>query len=301
MCKNAQMDWDDLRYVLSISRTGTLSGAAEALGVTHTTVGRRLRAFEEQLSAQLFDRTPNGLVPTAAGQDLVEVAEQVEQSVLLAEGRVLGRDAQLRGRLRVSTVDFLFTGFTEAFLSFTTRYPRIELTVASTRRDVSLSRREADVALRLSNSPPEALVGRKVGRVGFAAYASRALARRIGPNASHEAYPWIGLDEEIAARTIGKWMERHAPRATVSIRLDGSALMLRHAIAAGVGVHFLPCIDAEPDRRLTRVGPIDPDFGRDLWLLTLPELRHNSRVRAFMDHMAEALRRELVGPRKRSG
>ena len=89
------MDWDDLRYVLAIARQGNLSRAASCLGVTRTTVGRRLRAIESGLGVRLFDRTPEGFSPTAAGQDMCEVADEMEADVLSLEGRVLGRDVQL--------------------------------------------------------------------------------------------------------------------------------------------------------------------------------------------------------------
>src|SRR5688572_19421908 len=107
MCIGAHMDWNELRYVLAIARDRTLLRAAATLGVAHTTIGRRLKTLEDQLGVRLFDRTPEGLIPTAAGRDLAAVAEHVEGEVLSAEGRVLGRDAKLRGTLRVSTVDTL--------------------------------------------------------------------------------------------------------------------------------------------------------------------------------------------------
>lgn len=155
MCKNAEMDWDDLRYVLAISRDRTLSRAAISLGASHTTVGRRVRALELKLGVRLFDQTPDGFMPTAAGQDIADVAERMEGDVLSLEGRVLGRDARLQGRLRVATMDILFRRYHDAFSSFMVRYPSVELTVTSSDNEVSLTRREADVALRMTSSPPE--------------------------------------------------------------------------------------------------------------------------------------------------
>jgi len=283
------MDWDDLRYVLAVSREHTLSRAAANLGVTHTTVGRRLRAIEERLGVRLFDRTPDGFLPTPAGQDLSEAAERVEGEVLSVEGRVLGRDAQLQGKLRVSTLDFLFIGFHDAFASFMARYPSVDLTVTTTTSEVSLTRREADVVLRLSNSPTEYLVGRKVGRMAFAVYGSSALVERLGPDAGYGAYPWLNWDERTDTAWLDGWLAKNAPGAQIVMRMDGSALVLRKLLAEGTGVHFYPCIDGDADPALRRVGPIHPEFSRDLWLLTLPELRGTSRIRAFMDHMAEAL------------
>lgn len=284
------MDWDDLRYVLALSRAQTLSAAATSLGVSHTTVGRRIRALERALGARLFDPAPSGLAPTRAGHDLIEVATRVEAELLLVEGRVLGRDVRLSGALRVATMDILFHHNHEAFASFIARYPSVALTVCASDAEVSLQRREADVALRMTSSPPEPLVGRKVGQVAFAVYGSAALVERIGADAPYDAFPWLHWDERLDMRWLDDWLATHAPKARVVMRVALSSSLLRQTIAAGLGVHFLATFEGDADPSLRRIGPITPAFRRDLWLLTLPELRHNSRVRAFMDHMAAQLR-----------
>jgi len=294
------VDWDDLRFVLAIARDRTFSQAAERLGVTHTTVGRRVRALEEELGVRVFDRTPDGLMPTAAGQDIAEVAERMESEVLALEGRVLGRDAELRGKLRVATMDMIFHRHHAAFSSFMARYPSVELTVVSSDDEVSLTRREADVALRMTNTPPEYLVGRKVGRVEFAVFGSTALVQRMGPDASYDDYPWIHWDERLNMTWLDQWLSAHAPRARIAMRVGPRPEVVRHAITAGVGVHFLACFDGDSDPELMRVGPVDPAFSRDLWLLTLPELRNTNRIRAFLDHMEQALRTKPSKPSKPS-
>lgn len=283
------MQWDDLRFVLAVARHRTLASAGEALSVAHTTVGRRLGALEKQLGVRLFDRTPEGLIPTAAGEDLTQVAEQVEGEILAAEGRVVGRDAQLKGRLRVSMVDVLFTSFDTAFLSFVERYPGIDLTVAISRETVSLTRREADVVLRLSSAPPETLVGRRIGHLQFGVYAASSLVEKVGVDRPLQAFPWIGWDGGPNASWFDGWLADNAPGATIVLRIDDRGMLMAHAIRSGVGVQILPCVlaDAYPD--LERIAPLDPIFRLDVWLLTLPELRGNSRIRAFMEHMGEAI------------
>ena len=283
------MDWDDLRYVLAIAREKTLLHAAATLGVAHTTVGRRLKALEDHLSVRLFDRTPDGFLPTAAGEDLVAVAERMEGEVLSAESRVLGRDVLLRGELRVSTVDVVFYCFESIFTSFMVRYPNIELTLTTSIEPISLTRREADTALRFSNTPPEYLVGRIVGHVQFAVYAGKALLERVGEGGPLSAYPWIGWAGGKNANWFEGWLAQHAPDARIALRLPYSALIMAHAVRSGIGAQILPCFLADPDPQLQRIAPLDPTFRLELWLLTLPELRTNSRIRAFMDHMAGAL------------
>lgn len=286
------MDWDDLRYVLALARHGTLSRAAGSLGVTRTTVGRRLRVIEDRVGVRLFDRTPDGLTVTAAGQDVSEIAEEVESKVHAVERRVLGRDVQLAGKLRVSTLDIQFGNFQTAFAAFIATYPLVELTVSMSTEAVSLTRREADVALRLTNTPPEHLVGRKVADVRYAAYGSKELVERIGRGAPYSAFPWLHLDERMNPRQLDDWLSRNAPGAKISLRLD-SALSIREGIRAGIGIQLLPSYDGDSDPGLARVGPLQDDpYG--LWLLTLPELKRASRVRVFMDYMTTALRARLA-------
>lgn len=284
------MDWDDLRYVLAIHREKTLSGAAATLGVTRTTVGRRLRDAEARLGVRLFDRSGEGFVATTAGDELAVSALRVEEEIHVTEGRLLGRDAQLRGRLRVSTIDFIFAGFPDVFASFVQRYPAVDVTVGVTNEPVSLIRREADVALRLGNSPGERLVGRRVARLQFEAYAARSLVERVGRNAPLAAFPWLHWDERSDGRWLDSWLAKNAPGAKVSLRSDDYAVR-RRAVSSGIGVHFLPCFDGDADSGLVRLGARLTDEARDLWVLTLPELRSSSRIRAFMEHSHGAFKR----------
>jgi DNA-binding transcriptional LysR family regulator len=296
LCKTAHVQWDDLRFALAIARKGTLSDAAEALKVSHTTVGRRLRALEDSLGARLFDATPEGFKPTAAGVDLVAVAERMEAETLALSGRLLGRDERLTGALRVSAMELVFRAFRDAFSSFVARYPSVALTVTASDDEVSLTRREADVVLRLNNRPPETLVGRKLGSLQFDAYAAKSLVDRVGADAPLGAYPWIHWDERLNMSWLDAWLAQHAPGARIALRVDVSAAAMHELIAAGLGVQFLACIEGDADPSLVRVGPADPFARRDLWLLTLPELRDTPRIKAFTEHMADRLRDRLRAP-----
>ncbi|MFT3709681.1 MAG: LysR family transcriptional regulator [Archangium sp.] len=291
------MNWDDARFVLAIHRQKSLSAAAASLGVTRTTVGRRLKATEDELGVRLFDRSDDGLVPTPSGDELAATAARMEAEVNGAENKLLGRDAELEGRLRVSTVDFVFSGFPEILGAFVKRYPRVELTVGITNEAVSLQRREADVALRLGNAPAEGLFGRKVATLYFEAYASRALARQIGKGKPLSAWPWLHLDERSDTRWYDGWLAKHAPGARITMRCNDFEAR-RRAILAGIGVSFLPSFDGNSHPDLVPLGAHLMKEARELWVLTLPELRHNSRIRAFMTHVAEAFKRveHRLGP-----
>jgi DNA-binding transcriptional LysR family regulator len=284
VCKNVHVNWDDLRFVLALARHRTLSGAAKALGGTHTTVARRLRGIEVTLGARLFDASAAGYTPTAAGQLVIEAAERTETEMLALEARVLGGDAKLEGKLRVTTMDILLRRYEKVFVSFLDRFPRVELTVVCSDTEASLTRRDADVALRMTNEPTEYLIGRKIGRMDFAVYASRALAKRVGPRAAFSAFPWLHWDERLGARWLDAWLAKHASGARIAMRIDMTSVALREVIAAGIGIHFLACSEGDTDPRLRRIGPADTAYSRDVWLLTLSELRTSSRVRAFIDH-----------------
>ncbi|MEM7605685.1 MAG: LysR family transcriptional regulator [Myxococcota bacterium] len=288
VCNHARVDWNDLIYVLAVSREGNLLSAAKALGVARTTASRRLSSLEAGLGVTLFDRTPDGLVATSAGQELTAVAERVEDEVLAAEARVRGRDKELRGELRLSTVDVVTYAFTEALAAFANRYPNVHLSVSTTSHRISLSRREADVALRLSNTPPEHLVGRKVGFVQFGVYAAKTLENEFR-GAQLGAYPWIGWDGGEHLNWFDQWLSDNAPGARIVFRLSDRGLLMTNVVASGIGAQLLPCIVADRDPRLARIAPLDDLFRLDLWLLTLPQLRNNSRIRAFVQHMSEAI------------
>lgn len=290
-CKNAQVDWDDLRFVLAVARHRSLARAGAALGVTHTTVGRRLAALERAVGVRLFERTPTGFVPTDSGRDLMATGEQIEAEVLAAEARVRGQDSALQGEVRLSTLDVLFERYRAAFASFVQRYPNVVLTVSAPLDQVSLTRREADVALRMTNTPPEHLVGRKVGRMSFGVYGSDTVVKRIGADAPLDSYPWVGWDERSPiGHWFGAWAAEHAPGLKVVLRTDESTLVRRSALLAGIGVQLLARSEGDALPGVSRIGPEFPQFDRDVWLLTLRELRQATRIRAVMDHLDAEIR-----------
>lgn len=287
LCNNAQVQWDDLRYVLALRRAQTLSGASRELSVKHTTVARRVAALEEVLGTRLFDKTPSGYVPTPAGEDVLVVAEQVEQQMQVLDRRVLGQDARLSGPLRITTVDLLAIEHAREFTDFAERYPAVSLDVSVDNRLLSLTRREADVAIRVTPAPPEHLVGRRLGHVEFAVYGACSLIDASLDPTNLEAYRWLRWDERLDGKLTREWRRRHVSNAAPGICVD-SVLSMLSVVEAGAGVCHLPCIYADRRPALRRVRDIEPNFGTDLWLLTHPDLRHTARVRAFIDHMVGA-------------
>lgn len=285
------MDWDDLRLVLAVGRATRLVGAARTLGVRHSTVSRRLAALEEQLGAKLFERRPDGYVATPAGAALIESATRMEAEVLDLDRRLLGQDKRLSGTLRFTSLGLLIRTLSPDMRAFCEAYPGIELSVLATSEVASLSRREADVALRATSSPPPGLVGRRVSQVHFRVYGERSLVERIGgPDAPLSRFPWVGWDPRAQARVTHAWMRRNVPEARIAARVD-SVVTLLAFVKSGIGIAFLPCLDGDAEPDLVPLLDADEDFGIQLWLLTHPDLRQTARVRAFMDHMGAALDR----------
>src|SRR5207248_1229647 len=250
----AMADWSDLRYFLELSRSGTLAAAARKLGVDYTTVGRRLAALEQDLGAKLFERTPEGLILTEAGESIRAAAEEMEEAALLVEQRALGADRKLAGVVRVATTEMLGQLVAlPAVRALHERHPQIRVDLATGAARLDLSRREADVALRYVRPEGGELVSRRAGRVAQAAYASRGyLASHPRPLpgrglAGHDA---VALTPPLhtARATIGGEDFREA---RVVVRVNNS-LALRQAVVLGLGIGELPCILGDADRELRR-------------------------------------------------
>jgi len=281
------VNWDDLRFVLATAREGTLTGAAEALGVTHTTVARRIRSLERDIGTRVFDQLPDGFVPTPAGERLRTAAEAMEHEMLALDRDILGRDARLTGPLLVATLDMMVSWFPEVFRSFLDAYPGVRVELAASTKVLNLVRRDADVAVRLTSSPPENLVGRKVGYADYALYGARSLVGDEG-EVDRSALPWVAWNERSGARLTERWMRKHAPGARVAVRVDAPEVF-RRLVFEGAGIGHLPCIEGDLQPRVRRLTePID-GFGMAIWVLTHRDLRNTARIRAFMQHVAEGI------------
>src|SRR5262245_61844600 len=257
------IQWDDLRYVLAVAEHGGLAAAARALGVNHTTVLRRVNAFEEAQGLRLFERLPTGYALTAGGEEMLAAARQMSGVVLDLERRLAGQDLRMEGTLRVATTDTLVASVLPRHLAaFRALHPGIVVELAVGNLPANLTRRDADVAVRPMAGPPEALIGRRVCGVAFAVYAASGA----------DAGPWLVPDDTLATSVAGRWVRAHVPEADVAARAD-SLLALRDLAAAGLGRAILPCYlgDAQAGG-LVRVGEVLPDVASELWLLTHEDL-----------------------------
>ncbi len=281
-----QLAWDDLRTVLAVARSGSLSGAARSLDIEHSTVFRRLEDIEHRLGVSLFERSRSGYLANAHGEAVAEAARIMEDAALAAERRILGADARLTGVVRIATSEMLGTYLLPRLLEeFLAAHPEIEVEVEISNRAVDLNRREADLALRATMTPPDHLIARKIGEVSSAIYATQALAQKVGPAAPLEALPWIGFADGMSGVLQSKWLRDAVPDMRPRLRMD-SFLAIIQATALGVGVAALPAFAAAQEPRLVRISDTLPPK-MNLWLLTHPDVRDNARVRALLLHIAE--------------
>ena len=227
--RTGALPWDDLRCVLAVARTGSLSGAARELEIQHSTVFRRLNALERRLGVKLFDRSREGYVPTARGELAAAAAGIMESEALAVEKQFVGSDSQLSGTVRLSTSE-LFAAFLlpPVLKSFLAAHPGIEVEVTVSSRVVDLTRREADLALRATTAPPDNLVGRQVGEIRYAVYGTEQF---VGPHAgSMENLPWLGFEDALSYLAIARWQRAQGVQQQTRLRFS-SLVPLLHAAA----------------------------------------------------------------------
>lgn len=283
-----RLDWNDLRYLLAVAEHGSLSAAARALAVNHSTVLRRIGRFEEQLAVRLFERLPTGYVLTSAGEALAGSARQISETVTAVERRIVGQDLRLCGDVRVATTDTLALYVLPPLLArFRAAHPQVQIELSAGNVQADLNRRDADIAIRPTLRPPEHLFGRRVCRVGYAPFASASYLAEHPARTPLAKHIWLSPDDSMAGTVVGTYMRRKLAGAAVSFRANSLA-SLAHAALAGLGVAVLPCYLGERTG-LTRLrDPLD-DVTTDLWLLTHEDLRKTARVRALMDFLNETL------------
>jgi len=284
------MDWDDLRFFLAVVREGSIRAAAKSLAVNQSTVSRRIDAFEKKIDARLFDRLPSGYVMTITAEEMRSSAERMENEVAALNRHVIGRDSELRGNLRVTLPEIIATHFLmPKLVTFSECYPGIQLEVVASSDTVNLSKREADVAIRLTNTPPEQAVGRKVVTVMKAVYASKDYLAKHNLDGNRSTLRWIGWDDSVKCPNWNRGSDyselpTHHQTNNMTIQFE--------ATKAGLGLSMLPCFVADPEPSLTRLPPGDRIADMDIWVLTHRDLRNTARVRAFMGFMVEAIEKE---------
>jgi DNA-binding transcriptional LysR family regulator len=291
--RTGNLDWNDLRTVLAVARTGSLAGAARELDVQHSTVFRRLEEAEARLGARLFERARSGWVPNAQGEAAARAAAEMEVVALGAERAISGADERLAGVIRIATSELLAGHLLPPLLAnFLGANPGIEIEADVSNLSVDLTRREADLALRATTQPPENLVGRQVAELRYAVYAGKTLLKGQRSAPVLQELPWLGFDERISHFAIAKWMRDALPQVRPRLRVDSLSALLRAAVA-GVGAVILPVFAGAQEPGLLRITPVIEGPVMGLWLLSHPDVRGNARVRALSSFLGQAIPAEI--------
>ncbi len=293
------MEWDDLRYVLAVHRAGTLAGAARALGVSHVTVFRRVEQIEKGLGVRLFDRKRQGYVATPVAAGIVGQAEQVEDQINAIERRIWRQDREVQGTVRLTTTDTIAVAALPVMLAGLRKaHPRLNVEVMISHAPLNLTKRDADIAIRHTVSPPEMLIGHRLTPVRYAIYGARRFAprgRRGTPDFS--AAPWVAPDDDPVEYRFTKWLREHGHEQRIVLRCN-SFVAMAHAVRAGVGVGILSCFTADGIDGLVRLSPVIREVDYEYWILTHRELRDVARVAtvyAFLREAFGALRPLFLG------
>lgn len=283
------MDWNDLRYLLAVHRKGTLVGAARELNVTKATCSRRLAALEEALGTRLVDRTPGGLLLTAAGRAAIETAERIDADVGSLEQRVAATsDAQARGTVKLTAPPWLAARLLIPALSeLKKEHPDLDVQLVGTNQVLNLAQREADVAIRNVKPEHKSLASRKLVELGGCVYASTLYLERQGRPRSPET---LAGHDVLVYETLGgmpgfEWLRDPARGGRIAFRANDPEALVG-AAAAGLGLCAVPCLLGDPNPMLVRVPELG--FARcDLLLVTHEETRKTARVRAVAAFLVE--------------
>ncbi len=293
MQSNRRLDWEDVKTLAEIANSRTVRNAARALNIHHSTVSRRIERLEDAFGARLFDRLPEGLALTKAGEELVQAASTFSRQLDDVDRRITGQDSDLSGRISVTMPDPIATlAFAPRLPEFVAQYPAIEIEIIASFDILDVARREADVAIRLDNNPPQSLFGKRLFPYYSTVYASPDYLERLDLARHPERARWLGWSEDDDG--FPAWtQETEFARAPVWGSFFGITLQTAAAVA-GLGLTWLPCFCGDREPGLVRATSRPPTPSRDIWILTHGDLRRTARVRKFMD-FAEAVMRANEG------
>ncbi|NUP07495.1 MAG: LysR family transcriptional regulator [Polyangiaceae bacterium] len=279
-----------MRHFLALARTGSVRAAGASLGVSHSTVARRVEALEARLGVKLFDRHRDGYLLTDAGGEMVPGAERVEHEISALERGLVGQDARLEGPVRVTCTDpFMARMLIVALAPLCERHPAIEIELDADAKNLDLSKREADVAVRAlarNASPPEHLIGRRLAPIVLCNYVATAHIGTLDPEVGGQRVRWLGsgfrrvIEELVASSSY--------PDVPIWGAFQSMEVLIQ-AAHAGLGLVMLPTYACDPDPGLQRLAKPDLRHMADFWLLSHRDLRDNARVRAAREHITAAL------------
>ncbi|MEX6725008.1 LysR family transcriptional regulator [Parapedomonas caeni] len=295
-------DWNDLRFFLAVARHGRLIDAGRKLGVDHTTVARRIGALEQAIGCRLFHRSPRGLTLTEAGHRLVAHADRMESEATTIVEEMAGQDVQVTGTVRLATPE-AFGAYLVApnIPLFNQLYPQLNLELVAENRAISLSKREADIAIMLGRPPSGRLFARKLTNYALGLYGSADYLAGRPPISNADdlrGHGFISYIEDLVAIPQLKSLTDVVPGAQVLFR-SNSIVAQQNAVAAGLGLGLLHHFSAGHDPRLVPLLTADIRIERAYWVVVHADLRTLPRIRAVVDFLqaiVDRQRAQLDGP-----
>lgn len=279
------MNWDDLKFFLAVCREGSIRSAAVVLKVNHATVSRRINNFEKSLGERLFERTPQGYRRTRLGDEIFEEASYLEERLSSIDRKILAKDENLVGEVRVTMPDLLGQHLLmEGISAFCHKYPQIDVHILGTVKLLNLANREADVAFRICDEPPEYLIGRRLAYIHRACYIARKYQHHLKDPCWLPQQNLIGWTDRYQ-RPIGALATAY-PKFHVRHKISNGDFQLK-ACVAGLGISVLPCLIGDQHDELIRIPPYVTENEFELWILSHPDLRKNAKIQAFVRFMTD--------------
>jgi DNA-binding transcriptional LysR family regulator len=279
----------DLEVTLALVRGGTLAGAGERLGVDASTVFRSLQRIERGLGCRLFDRTRSGYFATDLATELAAHAEQMEVALEAARSSVESAPSEISGTVRITTTDTVLHGLVApALRGLRAVHPLLTYELHTGNELASLTRRDADIAVRATKRPPQHLVGKHVGPIRVALYAAKRGDVRKFANVEAGKCDWIAPDDALPDHPSVVWRKRRFPKVAPRYRVT-SILSVLELVALGLGVGIVPLFLADGRNDVVRLTEALDECETALWLLTHPESRHLRRVGALYSYLAQAM------------
>ena len=289
------LNWDDLRFVLAVTRMGSALGAARTLGVNQTTIVRRIAHMEEVLGGVLFERKQSGLRLTPFGQRVATAAARVESEISALENALRAEQRVLSGKIRFTCSEAMANIVVMPCMrQFRSKYPDIIVDLIADDRFLDLAVGEADVALRAGSRPEGAgIVARRLPDTAWSVYCSEAYAEQRGAPKTAEALDGhlvVGMEGPMGSLPVSLWLAHMTPNSIVAVR-SNSLTNLVSALKSGLGVGMLPCFlgDVEPD--LQRCLPPIAELDSETWLVMREDLKHSPHVRTFADFISAYVQR----------
>ena len=286
------MNWEDIRTFLAIARQRSLSGAARELGLSQSTMSRRLVALEERSGARLLLKTPHGYTLTPLGETVLANAERMDEDAMALERVVQGRDVALSGLVRLTTVETLANRLLPIAVSALREdYPGITVELLSDTRSLSLVEREADLAIRMVRFEHNELISRRMGTMVCALYASPDYRAAHPQPLTEPGHDLITVMDDMAHQSEARWLAEKVPEGRAVYRTNSRDAQAA-AAAQGIGIACLPQYTAEHMAGLERIREAGLGPAREIWLGVHRDLREMPRIRAVIDALDAAFKAE---------